>query len=170
MAQQQRPRAMPFAYRLIFTWLDPLGCLAIAYGCWAAPGTMLEMFAPQAATTTTYSAELAPLFHLIATSFMLTGSFSALLLRRWPRDRAVWQAVQLCVWAVDVSLLASKAAVLRRLAHENPGPDAWSQVLADPENWGAGDAVGLALFLARSLFLLGVGLGSVEQQGGKKTQ
>ena len=159
MAQYKQQTHIPFAYRLIFTWLDPLACLAIAYQNWAAPETIMEAFVfNYASSEVSYHRDLAPLFHLIASSFMLTGLFSAVLLR-YSDDVGLWKRVQFCVWLVDVSLLASKPVVL---SHDQ----GWGAMLR-AENWAPADAVAIGLFLARSFLILGVGLRTANQR--KKT-
>ncbi|KAI0000264.1 hypothetical protein F4779DRAFT_622538 [Xylariaceae sp. FL0662B] len=150
MAQNTQTH-IPLIYRIIFTWIDPILCLQIVYLNWATPDAVMTTFLPHA--TVGYHPDLAPLFHLIASSFMLTGLFSAVLLR-YSQDVNIWKVTQFCIWVVDVSLVVSKAVWLR----DHGGWDALQQA----ENWGSNDAIGVGLFVARLLFVLGIGLRTTD--------
>ncbi|KAI1082169.1 hypothetical protein F5B20DRAFT_532347 [Whalleya microplaca] len=154
MAQNTQTR-IPLIYRIIFTWIDPLLCLQIVYLNWAAPDAVMATFLPDSKAE--YHPDLAPLFHLIATSFMLTGLFSAILLR-YSQDVNLWKVTQFCIWLVDVSLVVSRGLSLR-------DQGGWV-ALQQAENWGSNDFVGLGLLVVRSLFLLGIGLRTTDE--GKK--
>ncbi|KAH9904318.1 hypothetical protein F4778DRAFT_732124 [Xylariomycetidae sp. FL2044] len=152
MAQSTQTH-IPLFYHVLFTWIDPLSCLYAIYLCWTVPETMLGVFA--AGTSVTYTPELFNLFVLIASSFMLTGLFSGILLR-YTQDVAIWKITQLAVWLVDVEIMVGQYVALRNA----------SNLTADPglDLSGFFAALGAIFFLGRTLFLLGVGVKTSKLQ------
>ena len=146
--------SIPIFYRLIFTLVDTALTIFAIVGNIVAPTTILTYYA--ARPTLPPSPE---------TTFLLdetTGFFTCLrvlqlfLLRARPTDLGVWRAIQGGTAIVDVTILASLAKMLS--AEKRTGMALWRS-----EEW-INISIIAGLLLARTAFVLGIGMRGIRSQ------
>lgn len=153
MSVEEHP--IPLAYRIIFTWVEPIIILSGALQAFFDPATILTVGTPNIK----YNASLHPLFAQIAGGWLVLAFHAAITLR-CTRDVRIWRLVHLAIFMSDIIYTLS---VLEDMgAPQFYKPWKWSSV-----NW-------LTMLLTvipmaiRVLFLLGVGLGEEANTKSKR--
>ena len=159
--------SFPLAYRLFFTYLDPvLSAMGVGVG-FLAPDLVVQGWIPATVPNRMLSSVVArvpnleakvaypshlPLFHQLAGFFAMTGFLSAVLLRVRPRDYVVWRLFEGAIAFVDIVILASTAREYARQGRLWNPLGTWR-----PEDWFS-VIVTTACAVWRVAFVAGVGI------------
>lgn len=98
--------AIPSFYRIWFTTIDPLVCLATSLTCFWDPDLGLTSVVPASLSTRNPYQDF--LFHQTGALYLLLAVVLGVLLRHAAADLAAWRIVQAAVLAVDLILLWSQ--------------------------------------------------------------
>ena len=153
MPQSSQPN-IPSAYRIFFTYLDPLICFWGAYMDFFDPTLVLSSHIPNPTPDIGHRMILAQ-----RGGAMLNFGFVSAVLLRYTADVHVWRIVQVANFLVDLAYFWAVWGALSAQGRLDVGT--WRA-----EDWGSLAITGTAT-VVRALFLMSVGLKS-DGNGSKK--
>jgi hypothetical protein len=145
---------IPAFYRFYFRWSDPAICLWGAYMDFFTPAFDFHAFVPESISP--YNPYFDTILQQLGGSLLMLAVIDIVLLR-YTNDINIWKILQLAVLVYDSTLLVSIYYSLGQQGRLSLSALRW-------EDWG-GIVITAQAAVVRSLFLLGVGLGSSK---GKK--
>ncbi len=150
------PRAIPAAYRVFCTLIDPAIALGGAYMHFAIPETVLDAYIPAAVSS--YEPQHHMLYQQLG-GYLLGAAFLSIVLLRYTADVGVWRIHQAGALIIDLVILYAQGDTLAKQGR-------LSLAAIRPEEWGTIAILG-TLVVIRTLFVAGIGFGRATPKVGK---
>lgn len=135
---------IPFAYRFVFLWFEPLAALGGTFLLWFNPEMILNTMSPMSR----FAPDNKVIYDQLAATYALFAYNEAILLRS-TNDLRVWRTVVIGILLCDAMHMYASWAVLGSVFW-SPGAWRWEDWVNLGSLWGQG--------AVRVAFLAGVGL------------